>query len=67
MDLYYKYIYDLVWRMSINDVLLFQDIDNRKDLVAIIKTFIDRGVLEDDKTYVEFLSDYKGIVKKQKM
>jgi len=67
MDLYPKYIYDLAWRMSIGDVLLFQDIDNRKDLVSIIKLFIDRGVIEDDKTYIEFVGDYQGIVRKARM
>ena len=67
MDPYNKYIYDLAWRMSINDVLLFQDIEQRTDLVSILKLFIDRGVLEDDKSYIEFVGNYTGITRKSKL
>jgi hypothetical protein len=66
MDLYPKYIYDLAWRMSIEDVLHFQDIDCRKDLISLIKIFIDRGVLEDENSYIEFIGDYEGIVRKKR-
>jgi hypothetical protein len=64
MDQYPKYIYDLAWRMSIGDVLHFQDIEYRKDLVSLVKLFIDRGVLEDKTSHIEFVGDYAGITRR---
>jgi len=67
MDPYPKYIYDLARGMSIGDVLLFQDIERRKDLISIVKIFINRGVLEDDHSYIEFVNNYEGIVRREKI
>jgi len=53
--------------MSIGDVLLFQDIERRKDLISIVKIFINRGVLEDDHSYIEFVNNYEGIVRREKI